>query len=90
MVKHTQLIRWQQPTNCLSVCDHFVGLALIRLMMGSPQISKEISETHSESIQTSIQINWFNFSSPRCPQNESSLKIQSINELKADKKLLFL
>ena len=30
MVKHTQAIqiRWQQPRNCLSVFDHFVGLAL--------------------------------------------------------------
>ena len=28
MVKHTQIIRRQQPTNCLSVFDHFVGLAL--------------------------------------------------------------
>ena len=28
MVKHTQTIRGQQPTNCLSVFDHFVGLAL--------------------------------------------------------------
>ena len=28
MVKHTQTIRQQQPTNCLSVLDHFVGLAL--------------------------------------------------------------
>ena len=28
MVKHTQKIFWQQPTNCLSVFDHFVGLAL--------------------------------------------------------------
>ena len=28
MVKHTQTIRRQQPTNCLSVFDHFVGLAL--------------------------------------------------------------
>ena len=27
-VKHTQTIRWQKPTNCLSVFDHFVGLAL--------------------------------------------------------------
>ena len=26
--KHTQLIRWQQPTNCLSVIDHFVWLEL--------------------------------------------------------------
>ena len=28
MVKHIQTIRRQQPTNCLSVFDFFVGLAL--------------------------------------------------------------
>ena len=28
MVKHTQTIRRQQPTNCSSVFDHFVGLAI--------------------------------------------------------------
>ena len=28
MVIHTQTIHRQQPTNCLSVLDHFVGLAL--------------------------------------------------------------
>ena len=28
MVKHTQKIRWQIAENCLSVFDHFVGLAL--------------------------------------------------------------
>ena len=28
MVRHTQTIRQEQPTNCLSVFDHFVGLAL--------------------------------------------------------------
>ena len=27
MVKYTQIIRRQHPTNCMSVCDHFVGLA---------------------------------------------------------------
>ena len=27
MAKHTQKIRRLLPTNCLSVCDHFVGLA---------------------------------------------------------------
>ena len=26
MVKHTQTIHRQQPTNCLCVFDHFVGL----------------------------------------------------------------
>ena len=28
MVKHTQTIRRQKATNCLSVLDHFVELAL--------------------------------------------------------------
>ena len=28
MVKHSQAIRRLLPTNCLSVFDHFVGLAL--------------------------------------------------------------
>ena len=28
MVKHTQTIRWLLKTNCLSLCDHFMGLAL--------------------------------------------------------------
>ena len=28
MVKHTQTIFWLLPTNCLSVFDHFMGLAL--------------------------------------------------------------
>ena len=36
MVKHTQTIRQQIETNCLSVFDHFVELAL-----------KGLSETHS-------------------------------------------
>ena len=27
MAKHTLTIRQQKPTNCLSVFDHFVGLA---------------------------------------------------------------
>ena len=35
MVKHTQTIRRQKPTKCLSVFDHFVGLAL-RVKMNSP------------------------------------------------------
>ena len=28
MLKHTRTIRWQMPTNCLSVFDNFVGLEL--------------------------------------------------------------
>ena len=34
MVKHTQTIRQQQRTNCLSVFDQFVGLALKGLRDG--------------------------------------------------------
>ena len=33
MVKHTQTIHRQQPTNCLSMCDHFVELAVKGLKM---------------------------------------------------------
>ena len=32
MVKDTQTIRWQEPTNCLSVFDHFVELVLKALI----------------------------------------------------------
>ena len=35
MVKQAQTIRRQQPTNCLRAFDHFVGLVLIRLSIGS-------------------------------------------------------
>ena len=35
MVKHTQTIRQLLPTNCLSVYDHFVGLALKGLTSNS-------------------------------------------------------
>ena len=34
MVKHTQIICWQQPTNCLNVFDHFLWLALKGLSVG--------------------------------------------------------
>ena len=32
MVKHTQTIRQKEPTNFLSVFDHFVGLAFKKLI----------------------------------------------------------
>ena len=31
-IKHTQTIRQLLPTNCVSVFDHFVGLALKQLI----------------------------------------------------------
>ena len=34
MVKHTQTIRQQKPTNCMSMFDHFVGLAPKGLIVG--------------------------------------------------------
>ena len=33
MVKHTETVRRQIPANCSSVFDHFVGLALKRLII---------------------------------------------------------
>ena len=36
MVKHTQTIRREKPTNCLSMFDNFVGLALKGLREKSP------------------------------------------------------
>ena len=38
MVKHTQTIRWQEVTNCLSVFDHFAGLVLNGLKFGTLKI----------------------------------------------------
>ena len=38
MVKHTQTIRCQKPTNCLRVFDSFVGLALKELKADSEAV----------------------------------------------------
>ena len=38
MIKHTQTIRRLLPTNCLSVFDHFVGLAVKQLNLKSNNI----------------------------------------------------
>ena len=45
MVKHIQTIRWEKPTNCLSVFDHFVGLAL-KWLTTTEMILKSLSENH--------------------------------------------
>ena len=39
MVKHTQTIRRQLPTNCLTVFDHFMNLALKGLIISYPSRS---------------------------------------------------
>ena len=52
MVKHTQTIRRQQPMNCLSVFEHFVGLALKGLRsvvtFGSPTFKSFFKKTPPE------------------------------------------
>ena len=40
MVKHTQTIRRQKPTNCLSLFDHYVGLTLKGLIKGVDKTGK--------------------------------------------------
>ena len=40
MVKHIQTIRRQQPTNCLNVSDHFVGLVLKGFILGAFSLYK--------------------------------------------------
>ena len=41
MVNHTQTICWLLPTNCLSMFDHLVGLALKGLSLSSPILMSE-------------------------------------------------
>ena len=45
MVKHTQAIRRVLPTNCLSVFDHFVELALKGLRSGKKVVMKGIERS---------------------------------------------
>ena len=49
MVKYTQTIRRQKPTNCLSVFDHFVGLALKEL-----KLSLDITNKNTFASQVNI------------------------------------
>ena len=52
MVKHTQTIRRRNPTNCLSMFDHFLGLAVKGLKKGIAYSQalcvKRISSINSE------------------------------------------
>ena len=50
MVKHTQTIRGQQPTNYLSVFDHFVRLAL----KGLSKTYKNIQNLNNSSLQFTV------------------------------------
>ena len=48
MVKHTQTIRRQQPTNCLSVFGHFVGFALKELRIKLIATTQIIEPKHGQ------------------------------------------
>ena len=48
MVKHTQPVPRQQPTNCLNVLDHFVGLALKELKEITSQATLSIDLLHQQ------------------------------------------
>ena len=63
MVKHTQRIRCQQPTNCLCVFEHFVGFALkgfieynMRNMFLCKSYTKYDGETISRPFSKKIKI----------------------------------
>ena len=47
MVRHTQIISWQQLTIILSVFDHFVGLALKGLILSESAIKASVIVFHS-------------------------------------------
>ena len=62
MVKHTQIIRWQQPTNCLSVSEYFVSLGL-----------KEFTRHVKISLSCPIGL-WLLFVTNTYPKNKSNIK----------------
>ena len=49
MVEHSQTIRRQNPTNCLSVFDHFVGLALKGLRLVNLKQTKFLNKFEPKS-----------------------------------------
>ena len=50
MIKRTQIICLQEPTICLSMYDHFVGLALEGLISTSPYLYTYIYNLNSVKI----------------------------------------
>ena len=54
MVRHTQTIRRQQPTNCLSVCDHFVEMALKGLKISAVVVTWTVNTQHLRSLSFRI------------------------------------
>ena len=76
MVKHTQTIRRQMPTSCLSVFDHFVILALKGLI--------NIAGSHFYDIKMSANI----FRVKPGVQNHGQCRARFIKEVKLQKQLL--
>ena len=56
MVKHTQTLRQQQLTNCLSVSDHLVGLALKRFNLFKAAHGHDHS-SHEHVVGRSLAVN---------------------------------
>ena len=51
MIKHTHTIRRQQPTNCLSLFDHFVGLVVKELNTSDFEtLTKALNTLNHESL----------------------------------------
>ena len=57
MVKHTQTIHWQEARSCLSVFDHFVGLAL-KALLASDAVEASISDQWLNFLGTVVIPNW--------------------------------
>ena len=55
MIKHTQTTCWLLPTNCLSVCDHSVGLALKGLKSGQLMIPNYLVLTFKTTSKTTVK-----------------------------------
>ena len=54
MVKHTQIIRRQKPTNCVIVFDHFLRLALKGLSNTIQNILNNVAEDNTDGIITNL------------------------------------
>ena len=55
MAKHTQTIRRLLPTNCLSVFDHFEGLALKRVKKRFPKLDYKSSVSEGMEVSKSFK-----------------------------------
>ena len=63
MVEDTQTICWKKPTNCLSMFDHFVGLALKELLLYMFELLVKVDKQEKGLIVCNIlcNVNWLTF-----------------------------